>query len=171
MNKKSYITIDACFRMPVAEDATRVWDLVTDCPPLDQNSLYCNILQCTDFAETCVIAEQNGQIAGWLSGYRPPNRPDSLFIWQIAVHPNVRGKGIAKAMIESLVDRLGNEKINYILATITSGNQVSWGLFSSIAQDLGGTIESHAHFDRVAHFSDRHDSELLVTIGPISSEI
>src|SRR3546814_16914023 len=43
---------DFSFRNPVAEDAQAIHDLIAACPPLDTNSLYCNLLQCTHFAET-----------------------------------------------------------------------------------------------------------------------
>src|SRR3546814_7090005 len=54
---------DFSFRNPVAEDAQAIHDLIAACPPLDTNSLYCNLLQCTHFAETCVLAERDGEIS------------------------------------------------------------------------------------------------------------
>ena len=42
------------FRMPNAADGPAVSQLIASSPPLDTNSAYCNLLQCTDFAETCV---------------------------------------------------------------------------------------------------------------------
>jgi L-2,4-diaminobutyric acid acetyltransferase len=83
-------------RRPDATDGIRVSDLVASCPPLDRNSLYCNLLQCTDFSDTCVLAERNGEAIGWISGYRPPNDPATLFVWQVAVHERARGLGLAR---------------------------------------------------------------------------
>jgi L-2,4-diaminobutyric acid acetyltransferase len=82
-------------RKPDATDGIRVADLVAICPPLNRNSLYCNLLQCTDFSDTCILAEKNGKAVGWISGYRPPNEPATLFIWQVAVHERARGLGLA----------------------------------------------------------------------------
>ena len=39
-----------------------IWELISACPPLDTNSAYANLLQCTHFADTCVIAEREGRI-------------------------------------------------------------------------------------------------------------
>src|SRR5690606_38843738 len=72
-------------RMPRAEDGPRVSQLIASSPPLDVNSAYCNLLQCTDFSETCVLAERDGALLGWISAYRPPNAPELLFVWQVAV--------------------------------------------------------------------------------------
>src|SRR3546814_3090873 len=38
-------------RMPRTEDGPAISRLVGDCPPLDVNSAYCNLLQCTHFAD------------------------------------------------------------------------------------------------------------------------
>src|SRR5690606_21532662 len=63
------------FRRPSELDGPQVTALIADCPPLDVNSAYCNLLQCSHFADTCVVAERAGQIVGWISGYRPPSAP------------------------------------------------------------------------------------------------
>src|SRR5690606_42164986 len=66
-------------------------ELVARCQPLDTNSVYCNLLQCSDFADTAIAAEDaNGQLVGFISGYRPPSRPDTLFVWQVAVDASMR---------------------------------------------------------------------------------
>src|SRR3546814_20772399 len=72
-------------------------------PILDTNSLYCNLLQCTHFAETCVLAERDGEISGWISGYRLVHDPEAMFVWQVAVHERARGRGlgeIGRAVVE-----------------------------------------------------------------------
>ena len=48
-------------RMPRAEDGPAVTALIGSSPPLDVNSAYCNLLQCTDFRDTCVLAERDGE--------------------------------------------------------------------------------------------------------------
>ena len=37
-------------RLPQAEDGAAIWDLVQSCKPLDENSMYCNMIQCDHFA-------------------------------------------------------------------------------------------------------------------------
>ncbi len=58
------------FLQPTAKDGDEIFNLIADCPPLDTNSSYCNFLQSTHFHKTCVIARCNGQIAGFISGYK-----------------------------------------------------------------------------------------------------
>lgn len=156
-------------RAPVAKDGKRVWGLIAECPPLDRNSLYCNLLQCADFAETCVLAEKNGEAVGWVSAYRPPGHRDVLFVWQVAVHENARGEGLAKKMIRELLARPAAQGVTHIRTTITPGNKASWSVFRSIAAGLKAPLASEAWFEREAHFGGAHETEHLVTIGPFGA--
>lgn len=155
------------FRAPSAADAVRVHDLVARCPPLDANSLYCNLLQCSHFSETCVLAERNGALHGWVSGYVRPDRPDFLFVWQVAVAPEARGSGLGRAMIGEILQREACRRIARIETTITGGNNASWGLFERLASELGATATRRPGFDSKHHFADRNPTEHLVDIGPI----
>ena len=67
------------FRSPSALDGTAITALIENSPPLDTNSAYCNLLQCSHFAQTCVVAESNNQILAWLSAYIPPEQQDHIF--------------------------------------------------------------------------------------------
>src|SRR3546814_12335312 len=86
------------FRNPVAEDAQAIHDLIAAGPPLDPNSLSCNLLQCTPFAKTCVLAERDGEISGWISGHRLVHHPDAMLVWQVPVRARARGRGVGVAM-------------------------------------------------------------------------
>lgn len=154
------------FRHPVREDGKKVWRLVASCPPLDENSLYCNLLQCTHFASTCMLAEKEGEIVGWISGYRPPEEPNTLFVWQVAVGEAARGLGLGKALIGALVSSDGAAGVNTIKTTITKDNAASWALFKSIAGVLKTRIAHDEWFERERDFGGRHDTEFLVAIGP-----
>lgn len=154
-------------RQPTSKDGVAVWDLIAACPPLDQNSVYCNLLQCTDFAETCIIAERDGDVIGWISGYRPPREPQTLFIWQVAVHEKGRGCGLAGRMLQGLMERPACEGVDTMKTTITPDNEGSFALFRSFAKRAGAPFNESDGFDQQAHFKGRHDSERLITIGPM----
>src|SRR5690606_35020586 len=78
-------TAPITLRPPASADGPHLHRLVRACKPLDENSIYCNLLQCTHFADTCVAAEQDGELVGFISGYIPPKQADTLFVWQVAV--------------------------------------------------------------------------------------
>jgi L-2,4-diaminobutyric acid acetyltransferase len=146
-------------RAPTAEDAAALWKLIEACPPLDRNSLYCNLLQCTDFADTCVVAERSGELVGWISGYVPPSRPDTFFVWQVAVAPAARGQGLALQMLDWLVERPAAPAARVLTTTITEANAGSWALFSAFARRRGSALGRTPRFERDAHFQGAHDTE------------
>lgn len=152
--------------MPRAEDGPAVSRLVGDCPPLDVNSAYCNLLQCTHFVDTCVVAENIdgwGGLAGWISAYRLPAAPDQLFVWQVAVHPSARGTGLGGRMLDALIARRST-RVATLLTTITETNAASWAMFASFARRRGAEITRCPMFDRDAHFAGAHETEFLVSI-------
>lgn len=156
-------------RRPVATDGPAITALIAACPPLDGNSAYCNLLQCTDFADTCIVAERNGAIVGWISGYRLPSRPEELFIWQVAVAAQARGERLASRMLDHLVRRAQIQPIAFLSSTVTAGNRASWALFEGFARSRQAPLEKTLRFDRTAHFADAHDTEWCARIGPFRS--
>lgn len=154
---------------PAAEDGADVHDLIAACPPLDGNSLYANLLQCSHFAGTCALARDGeGRAVGWVSGYIPPEEPETFFLWQVAVHEKARGLGLPKRLIADILTRPECAGVRWLKTTITPGNEASWGLFRSVARWLDAPMKDAVLFDRDAHFRGRHDSESLVTIGPFA---
>lgn len=159
------------FRSPRAEDGPAVTALIAGCPPLDPNSAYCNLLQCTHFAESCVIAERGGEVAGWISGYRLPRQPDHYFLWQVAVSPSAQGDGLGGRMLDALFLRPGLSGVTHMQTTITPDNEASWALFRGFARRRGAAISDAPFFDRDEHFGGNHASEHLVTIGPFEGAV
>ncbi|MBI1366779.1 MAG: diaminobutyrate acetyltransferase [Alphaproteobacteria bacterium] len=158
------------FRRPRQSDGAAVWRLIRECAPLDENSLYCNLLQCTHFADTCIIGEIDGEIAGWISGYRPPQNSDVLFVWQVAIRPSARGEGLARTLLLELLASRGCNGVNCIQTTITDENAASWALFRSFSKRMNARLRFELLFDRMRDFKGDHDSEYLVTIGPFDRE-
>jgi L-2,4-diaminobutyric acid acetyltransferase len=153
-------------RAPRAEEGMQAAKLVAQCPPLDQNSDYCYLLQCTQFADTCAIAELNGSIVGFISGHRVPTSPDSLFIWQVAVAKEARGRNLGRDMMLDILRRPSSKGFTQLLATATDDNLPSRRMFQSLAKTLQTNIGHSVLFDREIHFAGAHKSEVLLTIGP-----
>ncbi|GKY89172.1 diaminobutyrate acetyltransferase [Sinisalibacter aestuarii] len=150
-------------RKPLATDGADIWALVKSCKPLDENSMYANLIQADHFRDTCVVAELDGDIVGWISGHMIPAR-DELFVWQVAVSPKARGLGLGKTMLLDLIERDACDGATHLKTTITEDNAASWALFRSFARAIGGQLDDVPHFERDAHFDGHHDTEHMVTI-------
>jgi L-2,4-diaminobutyric acid acetyltransferase len=155
------------FRAPTSEDGADVWDLIRKSGPLDENSMYCNIVQCDHFADTCVIAELDGVIVGWISAFIPPDTPDTLFVWQVAVGESARGRGVAQKMLKELFERPVCADITRLKTTITADNDASWALFNSFAGNMDAELDHEPHYEEDSHFGGRHATEYMVTIRDI----
>lgn len=161
------MTTAITLRRPVSEDGRAVFTLIMECPPLDINSVYCNLLQCSHFRDTSVIATDEQGAAGFISGYIIPDRPDTLFIWQVAVSDRARGQGLARRMLDEILQRPQCAEVRHVETTITEDNAASWALFESLARGYQATLKRSLMFDKKLHFGDRHDSEILARIGPL----
>lgn len=121
-------------RKPSIEDGTKIWDLVQECQPLEPNTSYAYVLFCHHFADTCVVAECEGEIIGFVMAYRPPPSPTSVFVWQIAVHPKMRGRGVAIDLLNELTVRDDCKDVEVIEATVSPSNEGSQALFRAFAR-------------------------------------
>lgn len=150
-------------RKPDATDGADIWELVKTCKPLDENSMYANLIQAEHFRDTCVLAELDREIVGWVSGHMIPAK-DEFFVWQVAVSPKARGLGLGKQMLRELIRRDACKGARHLKTTITRTNGASWALFQSFARSIGGALSDAPHFEREAHFAGAHDTEHMVTI-------
>jgi L-2,4-diaminobutyric acid acetyltransferase len=157
---------DLILRTPSADDGPALHHLIASCPPLDRNSRYCNLLQVTHFADTAVVADRGGVLQGSVTGYLVPGAPDTLFIWQVAVHEQARGQGLATRMIEEIAGREICRSVRWLETTIDPDNAASWRAFQKFAEARGAPAQQALHFSRQVHFEGVHGDEVLLRIGP-----
>ncbi len=154
-------------RQPRRADAAAIHHLVSECPPLDLNSLYAYLLLCEHFRDTCVLAESaGGRIDGFISAYVLPTRPDVLFVWQVAVHARARGQRLGRAMLRDLLQCKGLEHVRHLETTVSPDNQASRRTFAGLAGELGAHVTEQPFFDRHLFGGADHDDEMLLRIGP-----
>lgn len=152
------------FRKPTPKDGAAVNELIEQCKPLDENSLYCNLIQCDHFRDTCVVATSGNDVVGWISAYILPDADDTIFVWQVAVSEKARGQGLGSRMLNEIVSRPECKNITKLQTTITASNNASWNLFERFADKQDGDISSKAYFKRDEHLNGEHPTEHLVTI-------
>ncbi|HEX7036306.1 MAG TPA: diaminobutyrate acetyltransferase [Pseudomonadales bacterium] len=156
-------------RRPTADDGPALHELIAECPPLDRNSRYCNLLQVSHFARTAVVAEQDGELVGSITGYLKPDAPDTLFIWQVAVHARARGQRLATRMMDAIVDRDVCRGVRFMETTIEPGNAASWRAFEKFAEARSAPMQRSLLFTRERHFAGTHGDEVLLRIGPFGA--
>jgi L-2,4-diaminobutyric acid acetyltransferase len=157
-------------RATEASDGSRVWSLIKDAGTLDLNSAYSYIMLCDIFTETCAVAVSGDEVVGFISSYRRPDRPDTLFVWQVAVAASERGRGVAKALLGEVLKRPEQAQIQYVEATIGPDNIPSRKLFIGLAAEREAECRIAEQY-AVGMFPEgsAHEAELMYTIGPLRS--
>ncbi|AWW40243.1 L-2,4-diaminobutyric acid acetyltransferase [Streptomyces sp. AS58] len=155
---------------PSVADGAAFWRLAKESGTLDLNSSYSYLLWCRDFADTSAVARaDDGTAAGFVTGYLRPDRPGTLLVWQVAVDPAHRGRGIAARLLDALTDRVAAEHtLSCVETTITPGNTASERLFTSYAARHGARVEREVLFGTGLFPDGPHDPEVLYRIGPLS---
>lgn len=141
--------------------------LVAASSPLDPNSVYCNLLQVSHFGATSLGAFAAERLVGSITAYCPPGRPDTLFVWQVAIDASMRGQGLAQRLLQALVERCASNGVRYVEASITPDNEASMRLFARFAENNGLPSERSVMFDKQLHFDGEHETEYLFRFGPL----
>ncbi|MFF7445229.1 MULTISPECIES: diaminobutyrate acetyltransferase [unclassified Streptomyces] len=155
---------------PSVADGAALWRIARDSKVLDLNSSYSYLLWCRDFAATSAVArDERGEPVGFVTGYLRPDRPRTLLVWQVAVDEAQRGRGLAGALLDSLVARVSAEhRITAVETTITPGNTASERLFGAFAERHDAGLEREVLFDGGLFPDGPHEPEVLYRIGPLS---
>lgn len=154
-------------RTPRPGDGTALWQLVQATGTLEANSAYCYVLFATDFADTCLVAEQDGQLVGAVVGYHPPREPGTAFVWQVGVRPSHQGRGLGLQLLQHWRALPANAGCRWITATVADDNAASQALFRRLAHGLGTACYVSPHFGAEL-FPSGHAAEPLYRIGPLA---
>jgi L-2,4-diaminobutyric acid acetyltransferase len=152
---------------PRPEQGAAIHALVDACKPLDLNSTYAYLLLCHHFAGTCVVCMNNDEPVGFVSAYIPPEASTTVFVWQVAVHPDHRGRALGGAMLEELLARSALRDVSVLETTVSPSNAASTSMFKKLALAMGAQISERTLF-LAQHFDgENHEEEVLLRISPL----
>ncbi|MGJ9458694.1 diaminobutyrate acetyltransferase [Oceanobacillus sp. CF4.6] len=157
------------FRKPTKDDGAPVYELVKHIGNLDLNSSYSYLMWCEIFADTSivVISKETQKVVGFISGFIHPEKTDTLFIWQVAVHESERGNGLATRMLLQLLERTTCGEVHYVEATVSPSNEPSKRLFFGLARKFNTNWKVSDYFTAEDFPQTGHENELLYKIGPL----
>lgn len=154
-------------RHPSREDGAAMWRLVRDHGGLELNTGYAYVVLAEDFTATSLVAVDGDELMGFVLGYRPPTRPDVLFVWQIGVSPAARGQGLGRRMLRRLLEDGRPEGVAYLEATVTPSNEASRRLFRSVAREFDAPCDVQPYLTSDDLPEVGHEPEDLFRIGPV----
>ena len=162
------LDVPPALRTATTEDGPAIWRLVRDTGVLDLNTPYAYLLLADHFRDTCIVAEQGGEVVGFVAAYVLPARPEVVFVWQIGVAAAARGQGLALRLLLRLLESPACRGVWELQATVTPDNEPSARLFRALARQLGCRCEvQHDRYPAHLFPGDAHEPEHLFVVGPL----
>lgn len=134
---------------------------------VDENSPYAYLMMGEFFSDTCAVAALDDRLVGFVTGFRLPDDPETLFIWQIAVDESARGTGLGGRMLDEVANRPSPPRIRHLAATVTPDNAASDRLFRSFADRWSTECQVEELFEDADFPPGDHEPELRYHIGPL----
>lgn len=154
-------------RRPRAEEGSAIWSLVRRSESLESDGGHVLALLVSRFADTCLVAEAEGALIGFVGGYRTPTPPHSVLLWQIDVDPEFRGKGLGHALLHALIRCPGCADVEYLEAALESSHVACKRLLEGFARELETSCEVTSGGSETR--SKGGNGQELLRIGPIHS--
>lgn len=151
-------------RPPELEDSARIAALPGGFTSHGISSLRESLMSHDGFRDTSVLAEQDGVLTGFVSAYRLPNDPQTLFVWHVDVAEEARGAGLASLMMGHLMRFPACEGVTRIQTAIRPTDESAWTLFRRFACWQRSCMEVQPFITQALTSLTRHDAELMVTI-------
>jgi L-2,4-diaminobutyric acid acetyltransferase len=150
------------FRSPRTADGPTLWALAR-ANGLDENSPYAYLLWTEYFGDTTVVAttEDDDTPVGFVTAFRRPDEPSTVFVWQIGVDEDHRRRGIAGSLLDELVERCGAHDLE---ATVTPSNTASETLFRRFAARRDAAVTTEELFGEQL-LPPGHEAEIRFRIG------
>lgn len=133
-------------RKATQEDFLSVHQFTAGCPPMENYPEHVYKIILRYFGDYCFIAENEGQITGFVMGIVPQSFPGTFFLWEVGVAPSYQGQGIGGKLVREVETELRKKGFNRIELTIDPVNIPSQKLFEkmgykNISERVGKTVE------------------------------
>jgi GNAT superfamily N-acetyltransferase len=103
------------------------------------------------FTDTCFAAERDGELAGFLIGFRSQSHPGEAYIHFVGVHPGERGHGLGRQLYEAFFAAVQAQGAHLVRSVTSPVNQ--------------GSVRFHQQMGFAIEPGDARDGGLAVTIG------
>ncbi|CFY07763.1 Acyl-CoA N-acyltransferase [Syntrophomonas zehnderi OL-4] len=134
---------------------------------LDLNSAYSYLLLTKYYCDTCVVAEADGKIVGFVSAFQPPRQAEVIFVWQVAVDEEFRRRRLGLNMLKHLLAREICSNCRYLELTVNPSNHAAFNLYYQLAHDLKTSCVEEECFPSRLFPGEKHEEEVMLRIGPL----
>jgi ribosomal protein S18 acetylase RimI-like enzyme len=95
------------------------------------------------FRNTSFVAEDEGELVGFLIGFLSQSRPDEAYIHFVGVHPKLRGGGVGRELYERFFETAGANGRALVRAVTSPVNQGSIRFHAQMGFDTERVAENY----------------------------
>ncbi|MEV0032539.1 GNAT family N-acetyltransferase [Nocardia sp. NPDC050793] len=95
------------------------------------------------FAATSLVAECDGELAGFLAGFFSPDHVDEAYIHFVGVRPGQRGSGLARGLYHRFIDGARLDGRTMIRAITSPGNTNSIAFHEAMGFEVGEPVRDY----------------------------
>lgn len=105
------------------------------------------------FQPTSFIAEQNGNVVGFLIGFVSQTFPNEAYVHFVGVHPQFRTQGLAQALYErffAAIAKLGCNRVRCVTSPMNKGSiafHLRMGFSPSESEEIVGSVPVIKDYD------------------------
>lgn len=120
--------------------------------------------------DTSVLAEVDGEIAGFVSAYLLPYDAETLFVWRVEAPGADRIPGLGSLMIGHLMRQDICRHVTRVQTVLTQDDAPGWALFRRFSRWQGTTMRIQPFITQALEPMKRHEAESLITIRANNSQ-
>lgn len=120
-------------RSVTPDDCVLLRNLAKHCEPLDLHTHYTYWILCSQFSKQCFILLFDDKPAGFITSVTGNGR---VFVWQIGLLPEYRGKGLSEKLISSVFSFAQSKGMN-LGVSIDEQNKASYNSFNKYCKKFG----------------------------------
>ncbi|KYC45715.1 MAG: Acetyltransferase (GNAT) family protein [Candidatus Methanofastidiosum methylothiophilum] len=146
------------------EDVDKVRRFVNECKPLDLHTPFTYWALFNYFPNLCFLMEEEENVIGFISGLRSSIENNMVYLWQIGVSKDQRGKNYASVLIDHFIKGVISIECDKIQVSIAPQNQSSNNTFFKYAKIHSynfGKIGEVKYHDKL---TDKKEYEILYQI-------
>lgn len=128
---------------PSNDDFIEIQKLIGELKGLVQHPVHFYKIMIHYFGNSFFIIKKDDKIIGFVWGFVSQTNKDILFLWQIGVIKEFRGKNIAQKLVERFIEYAKDNNCKKVHATVETGNIASWKMFEKMGfknVSMGNTI-------------------------------
>ncbi|MEN6379478.1 MAG: GNAT family N-acetyltransferase [Methanofastidiosum sp.] len=143
------------------EDVENVRKFVNACKPLELHTPFTYWTLFNYFSNLCFLMIEGEELIGFISGIRSSLDKDVVYLWQIGISKEQRGKNYALLLIDHFIKAVIDMDCNKIQVSISPENQASYNTFVKYAKKNSYTFAKIGEVKYNDQLSDKKEYEIL----------